>query len=174
MNFLSVPFFLGLHQLRHPGLSFWNSRWKPWQIEVLTGAGHGQQFRISRGHFSRWSDKMSKSVRGAEQASIISNILKQASIYVLCFSIVGWLRLKILSEPEMRALWLIYEWPWYWETWSWWKSLIFLSRQWQWPCTAIRVPETVTPHSAFPVWEIPLDEKPLSHAIFWVRGSEFQ
>lgn len=102
MNFLSVPFFLGLHQLRHPDLSFWSSPWKPWQIEVLTGAGLWQHFRVSRVHFSRWSDTTPRSVRGAERASVTSNILKHASVYVLCFSIVDWLRLKILSELHMR------------------------------------------------------------------------
>lgn len=43
---------------------------------------------------------MSESVKGAEQASVTSNILKQASVYVLCFSIADSLRLKILSEPD--------------------------------------------------------------------------
>lgn len=42
---------------------------------------------------------MSQSVKGAEQASVTSNILKRASVCALCFSIVDWLRLKILSEP---------------------------------------------------------------------------
>lgn len=162
MNFLSVPFFLGLRQLRHPGLSFWNSLWKPWQIEVLTGAGHWQRFRISRVHFSRWSDKTSKSVRGAEQASIISNIPKQVSIYVLWFSRMGWLRWKILSESEMSEGWLIYEWPWYREHWSRWKSWYLYpvnsgnDHVMQW------VPKTTKSYPAFTVWEILLLAKPLS------------
>ena len=45
---------------------------------------------------------MSHSVKGAEQASVTSNILQQASVYVLCFSMVDWLKLKILSELDMR------------------------------------------------------------------------
>lgn len=176
MNFLSVPFFLGLHQLRHPDLSFWNSLWKPWQIEVLTGAGLWQHFRISRVYFSRWSDKMSESVKGAEQASVTSNILKQASVYVLCFSIVDELRLKILSELDRREplpnlqVAMTLRTPELME-----KSFKFLSNDWwQWSCSAIGVPKTITHLSAFSVWDILLVTNSLSHALFWDLGWECQ